>query len=58
MSKQEERITEVHRLSPEAMRQLEKVVPLPGSPRDGIQAAYNLGIQYVLKVLREGFVHG
>lgn len=46
----------VHRLTPEAYRQLERMLPPPGCPKDGTQAAFNLGVQHVLAVLRGGFV--
>ncbi|AOT25395.1 hypothetical protein QLL94_gp29 [Pectobacterium phage PP2] len=55
MSKEQD-VKVLHRLSPEAYRQLEQKLPQPATPADGTQAAYNLGIQYVLKVLRDGFV--
>ena len=45
----------VHRLTPEAYKELERALPEPRAT-DGIQAAYNLGVQAVLKKLREGFV--
>lgn len=45
----------VHRLSREAYEQLEKQLPQPTAPLDGTRAAYQLGIQYVLQVLRQGF---
>lgn len=46
----------VHRLSAEAYAQLEKQLPQPTAPNDGTRAAYQLGVQYVLQVLRQGFV--
>lgn len=46
----------IHRLSPEAYAQLEKLLPQPTAPNDGTRAAYQLGVQYVLQVLRQGFV--
>lgn len=56
MSKPEDKVTEVHRLTPAAYRQLEKALPAASVPKDGTAAAYQLGIQYVLSVLRNGFV--
>ena len=56
MDKQQQEVKAIHRLTPEAYRELEKKLPNPATPVDGTQAAYNLGIQYVLKVLRDGFV--
>lgn len=56
MSKPEDKVTEVHRLTPAAYRQLEKALPAASVPKDGTTAAYQLGIQYVLSVLRNGFV--
>lgn len=56
MSKTPETVTEIHRLTPEAYRQLEQKLPAASLPRDGVAAAYSLGIQHVLSVLREGFV--
>ncbi|CUH74605.1 hypothetical protein AXI70_gp30 [Cronobacter phage Dev-CD-23823] len=56
MSKPEQKVELVHRLTPEAYKQLESILPKPTVPDDGIRAAYNLGIQYVLRTLREGFV--
>ncbi|AWH15414.1 hypothetical protein [Aeromonas phage 25AhydR2PP] len=45
----------MHRLTPEAYRQLEMKLPKPlAGPND--QTAFNLGIQHVLSVIREGFV--
>ncbi|AZQ96399.1 hypothetical protein ZPAH7B_orf00018 [Aeromonas phage ZPAH7B] len=45
----------VHRLTPEAYRELESKLPKPiAGPND--QTAFNLGIQHVLAVLRQGFV--
>lgn len=53
---QEQKVVETHRLSAESYTQLEKQLPKPVNPTDGIAAAYNLGIQHVLSVLRNGFV--
>lgn len=48
-------VKSVHRLTPEAYRQLESKLPKPlAGPND--QTAFNLGVQHVLAVLREGFV--
>lgn len=60
MDKQKPLVNEVvtHRLTPEAYRELEGKLPKPTNPNDGIAAAYNLGIQHVLSVLRNGFVVG
>lgn len=45
----------VHRLTPEAYRELESKLPKPlAGPND--QTAFNLGIQHVLSVIRAGFV--
>lgn len=51
---------EMHRLSTEAYQQLEKTMPplvvsLETTPH---YAGYMLGVQFVLKKLREGFVVG
>lgn len=53
---QEQKVVEVHRLTSQAYKQLEQSLPKPVNPTDGIAAAYNLGIQHVLSVLRNGFV--
>uniref|UniRef100_A0AB74UNZ1 Uncharacterized protein n=1 Tax=Aeromonas phage vB_AdhaP_MF TaxID=3367373 RepID=A0AB74UNZ1_9CAUD len=48
-------VKHVHRLTPEAYRELESKLPKPiAGPND--QTAFNLGIQHVLSVLRAGFV--
>lgn len=46
---------ELHRLSPQAYRQLENSMPAPIA-KDAVQAAFNLGVQHVLAALRKGFV--
>ncbi|WWY65363.1 hypothetical protein [Escherichia phage vB_EcoP_LHP] len=57
MAKQQEtEVQVIHRLSPEAYAQLEKLLPQATAPTDGTRAAYQLGVQYVLQVLRQGFV--
>lgn len=52
----EQKVVETHRLTPAAYKQLEQQLPKPVNPTDGIAAAYNLGIQHVLSILRNGFV--
>lgn len=49
---------EYHRLTDDSYRQLEKQLPPPmvDSASTTIQAAHALGVQLVLKLLREGFV--
>ncbi|URY99167.1 hypothetical protein 6937_0036 [Klebsiella phage 6937] len=47
-----------HRLSPEAYIQLERLCPAPALSNNPDSAAYNLGVQFVLAKLREGFVVG
>ena len=51
-------VKEVVRLDPVQYAALEKVLPGPVVGRDTteLQVAYNLGVQAVLKLLREGFV--
>lgn len=49
-------VVETHRLTAAAYRELESKLPQPTNPTDGIAAAYNLGIQRVLGILRNGFV--
>lgn len=53
-------VTQVHRLSKEAYDALEKLCgPIkPTSTTTAIEAGYTLGVQQVLKLIREGFVHG
>ncbi len=51
----------LHRLSPEAYRAIEKAVggaaePFVSSTTTDLQAGQQIGIQRVLKVLRDGFV--
>lgn len=50
----------IHRLSPEAYRQLEQQVQAPfvTDKTTDTQAGFQLGIQYILKLLRDGFVIG
>ena len=47
-----------HRLTQEVYKQLESSLPTPvvGTTTTELQAGFALGIQYVLKQLREGFV--
>lgn len=54
----EVREKEVLRLTPEAYKQLEKLCPAPSLGSNPDQAAYNLGVQFVLAQLRIGFVVG
>lgn len=56
-------VVEIHRLTPEAYRALERAVGGPANPvvtntTSELQAGSQLGIQHVLKVLRDGFVIG
>lgn len=48
------------RLTPEVYADLERKLPAPFVARDTteLQAAFNLGVQHVLKLLREGYVIG
>lgn len=50
-------VSEVHRLTPAAYAQLEKLI---GQPSSGTaeQMAFQLGCQKVLHILRNGFVLG
>lgn len=48
----------IHRLSPEAYRDLEKQLAPICAPNSAELAAYQLGIQAVLQKLRTGFVVG
>jgi hypothetical protein len=47
-----------NRLTPEAMRQLEKELPKLGVPKDAHEAGVLIGVQMVLDKLRKGFVIG
>lgn len=51
---------EVVVLSPSQYKALEKQCPgpIPHSETSPVEAGYLLGIQFVLKKLREGFTHG
>ncbi len=46
-----------HRLSPEALSQLERVVgnPMVTDKTSDLQAGFQLGQHYVLKLIRDGF---
>lgn len=57
MSTPESKVIEVHRLSPESYKALEQTLPKPVSGGNN-SAEYLLGIQYVLTVLRNGYVSG
>jgi hypothetical protein len=48
------------RLTKEVYEDLEKKLPAPAVQRDttDLQAGFQLGIQHVLKLLREGYVVG
>lgn len=48
----------VHRLTQEVYKHLESQMPVPfvNQQTTDVQAGFALGIQYVLKQLREGFV--
>jgi hypothetical protein len=48
------------RLTKEVYEDLEKKLPAPSVQRDttDLQAGFQLGIQHVLKLLREGYVVG
>jgi len=50
----------VHRLSSEAYKQLEAKVqpPFVGDKTTDLQAGFQLGLQHILKLVREGFVVG
>lgn len=52
------KVVKLHRLTPEAYRELEKQCTPPCTPKDGYAAAYALGQQQVLMLLRRGFVVG
>lgn len=56
----EDTIQVFHRLSLDAYRQLEKSIPPPTPTNDtsDIRAGFLLGVQHVLKALRDGFVVG
>jgi len=43
------------RLNAAALAALEKSLPHPGAPVNPIEAGFQLGVQAVLKKLREGF---
>lgn len=63
MNKQSEtpQVREVMRLDPDTYRKLEKEAnahTLVGSTTTDLQAAYLLGMQHVLGILRNGFVVG
>ena len=53
-----EEVKEVVRLDPVQYNRLEGLLPGPVVGRDTteLQVAYNLGVQAVLKLLREGYV--
>lgn len=51
------KVVEVHRLSQEAYKALEASLPQT-QPSPNYSAEWLLGIQHVLKKLREGFVTG
>lgn len=53
-----EEVKEVVRLDPVQYNNLERRLPGPvvGKDTTELQVAYNLGVQAVLKLLREGFV--
>lgn len=60
---QEKVIVELHRLTPEAYKMVEKLIggaanPVVTSQTTDLQAGESIGIQRVLKVLRDGFVIG
>lgn len=49
------------RLDPRVYTDLEKKIgspPLVGPSTTELEAGYKLGVQYVLKILRDGFVSG
>ncbi|QYW05833.1 hypothetical protein [Vibrio phage vB_VpaP_G1] len=46
---------ETHRLTPAAYKQLEQQLPKPNVGNEQ-QTAFNLGVQHVLRLLRDGFV--
>jgi hypothetical protein len=54
----EPHVTEVVILNKDIYKKLEAQLPAPApsATTTDIQAGYMLGVQYVLKVLREGFV--
>lgn len=53
-------VIQVHRLSKEAYEVLERQCgPIkPTTTTTPIEAGYTLGVQHVLKMVREGFAHG
>lgn len=51
-------VTELGRLTPDQYAALAKMVPRPAAPTDGTHAAWLLGCQFVLALVREGFVLG
>ena len=57
MDKEAEKV-HVLMLDQRSYRALEKQCPAPALSNNPDSAAYNLGIQYVLSKLREGFVVG
>lgn len=44
------------RMDREVYEKFEKGLPSPGTPKDGVEAAYLLGMQAVLKQMREKLV--
>lgn len=46
---------DIQRLTQEAYKQLTAQLPKLGNPKDGIEAAFLLGVQTVLTKLRDGF---
>ena len=58
MATPEVKITEAVRLSPNVYNALEKSLPIPAVTQTTteLQAGFALGIQFVLKQLRDGFV--
>ena len=58
MATPEVKITEAVRLAPNVYNALEKSLPIPAvtTTTTELQAGFALGIQFVLKQLREGFV--
>lgn len=50
-----ETVKEIHRLTPQAYRELERQMPKPTAGTEQ-QTAFNLGVQHVLQALRNGFV--
>lgn len=59
MTQPEKKVVEYHRLSPQAYADLEKAtafVPHVAEDTTNIQAGFMLGVQHVLRTLRNGFV--